>query len=587
MNIFVPVSAIFPDVQADLRTLVSLLRTLSRGDVVMRSARLIHTVTAPPEQQSIANDAFGMAHFFDSQEMERVLRFASEHGQAIPIPFFRGALLELIRWAVLVCEDHPTDGVTFHDSEAHRTFAKVALIANDIWSQHVFDGWASIDVDGDIVGARNRALPAFRKSAESGGTLPCLHHRLGRGWTLFTSLLPALNKTFSARFHSATGLTISEYYACYVALITGFILDKPAAAIFDSTTLGQKTCRPDLVRSFIGLESQTLDELRSALWGDVRFDESFYGLPQNWDLKPIRERPIARLPDGHAIILDPIAVYDKVSIGPLFCTLRARTDQNAARQLFADFGKAFEHFIQQSLRRTFPAPSKELIDRLTCNLEGSSVEGKHEIDACIDFGNDLIVIETKAKWSKEADLVPSAWPSLLQSLRKQYGGEGSESGAALQFARFCRAIAESGRIEPHWDFRHIKQVIPVLVVHDTLVVSPGFGPLLCTEFVKAIGAFVRVRPGEIEVGSTRILMPIVLTVDDIENLESSLEHFSLRAVLLEYSQADPERLMSFHNFIATSAAYSSRLYVNRHLVGSASEPIQNAIQVFFRASASK
>jgi hypothetical protein len=305
-------------------------------------------------------------------------------------------------------------------------------------------------------------------------------------------------------------------------------------------------------------------------------------LPKSWDLKPIRERPIVRLTDGRAIILDPVAVYDKLSIGPLFHTLKAVSDQKVTHQLFADFGKVFERYIQQILRRSFPEPGNGLIDQLTCNLEGRSLEGAHELDACIDYGPDLVVIETKAKWSREAELVPSAWQSLLQSLRKQYGGEGSESGAALQFARFCRAIAKSGRVEPHWDFRHIRRIIPVLVVHDPLLASSGLGPLLRAEFIRAVGPCVKVHSGEIEIGNIRVLMPIVLTVDDIENLEASIEHFSLRAVLADYALEDPVRLKSFHNFIAASPTYSSKLYVNRNLAGAALEGIGCALRTLFK-----
>lgn len=131
-GVYVPVSVVSPGTPADIDTFLSLLSTLSRTDVVFWCARINHVLTNASDLNHMERQAFGVREFLTPEEADLIAVFAEAHGGTVTI-FLRGALLEIIRWAVLVCEDHATDGTTFEDAETRRTFAKVALIANDIW----------------------------------------------------------------------------------------------------------------------------------------------------------------------------------------------------------------------------------------------------------------------------------------------------------------------------------------------------------------------------------------------------------------------------------------------------------------------
>lgn len=353
------------------------------------------------------------------------------------------------------------------------------------------------------------------------------------------------------------------------------------ATIFDANTLGNNTRDPDLVHRFVALESQNLTELRQALWANDQVDQILDGPVRAYDYKPIRERPLLRAADGRTIIVNPIFIIEKVAIGPLFHALRF-CNRRDAHELFAAFGYAFERYVQDTLRRAFPKATAGLFDTLSCGLKvGSRCCEQFEVDACLNYVTDLILFEIKATWAHEAELTPESAQSLLLSLRRQYGiSEEAEKGAA-QLARVLTAIAERRWLGPTQEFRDVKRIMTVLVVHDALWSSPGFGRFVAAEFDRALGPCEQMTPCEKLKAAVRVLVPIVLTVEDVELLEVSTEHFGLREVLLDYSDACPDRMTSFHSFLAASAKYSRQIHASRHLVSAAIEPIQIAMDRLF------
>lgn len=134
VGIYVPVSEIFPDVQPVLPAFTSLMRKLSLTDVLFWCARLNHVVTSRSNLTHEQKQAFGLRQFFSPVEIERLDRFcaAERRSPGSVTIFFRGQLLELVRWAALFCDDHPDDGTTFEDPVKRRIFAQLCLIASDV-----------------------------------------------------------------------------------------------------------------------------------------------------------------------------------------------------------------------------------------------------------------------------------------------------------------------------------------------------------------------------------------------------------------------------------------------------------------------
>ena len=277
--------------------------------------------------------------------------------------FFRGQLLELVRWAALFCDDHPDDGTTFEDPEKRRIFAQVCLIASDVWARRIYGD--ALTLEGGVDAARQRTLGPFRKGAEGSLTSSELSQDLGRGWRLFCQHMPRFDTGFEALFRLATGLSTEDYFVCWSALITNYAKPNAEATIFSEDTSAPKTACPELFAQFLKLESQSVGELRAALWPGITREKALAGTTPPYDYRTLRERPILKSADGRMILVDPVFAAEKCAIGPLFHVL----PHGNANRLFEVFGKAFEQYAGEVLERTFPgAPG--LVSPLARNIEG-------------------------------------------------------------------------------------------------------------------------------------------------------------------------------------------------------------------------
>ena len=140
IGIYVPVSVIFPGTEPSLTSFVSLLKQLSRTDVLFWCARLNSILTTRSDLGHEQKQAFGLQQFLSQAEVRRLSEFCSDQGRPTSSVtlFFRGQILELVRWATLYCDDHLDDGNTFEDPKTRRRFAQACLIASDLWSRRVY-----------------------------------------------------------------------------------------------------------------------------------------------------------------------------------------------------------------------------------------------------------------------------------------------------------------------------------------------------------------------------------------------------------------------------------------------------------------
>src|SRR5258706_382496 len=73
-----------------------------------------------------------------SSPIARINAFAKEHGRQNVSVFFRGQLLELMRWTCLLSSDQSDDGDTFNRQESRLAFVRVALLASEVWFRRVY-----------------------------------------------------------------------------------------------------------------------------------------------------------------------------------------------------------------------------------------------------------------------------------------------------------------------------------------------------------------------------------------------------------------------------------------------------------------
>lgn len=272
---------------------------------------------------SIETQGHCIAIFLDPDEIALVNAFARERGGASRVAFFfRGQLLELLRWAALLCSDHPNDGTTFDSRDTRRAFVRAALMASDVWGRRIYRD----RLDGDYSAAqlRQNVLPSIRRMRLENAPCPSPFLHLARGASLFADRMRFHAPDMEEAFQRATGLNVDDYFSI-LTQVAADSLGKTPEGLHDPqksglfSTKGYEGAHAPvgmIAKTFFALEAQTADELRLAFWGNrTDADESD---AQEFELKTLRERPIFRATDGRAIVLDPVFFVERGSVGPLF-----------------------------------------------------------------------------------------------------------------------------------------------------------------------------------------------------------------------------------------------------------------------------
>lgn len=131
--VFVPIEAIWPELRSDEATLLGLLGSLSRDDTLFWCARVNTIVTGHGTPDVKARQQKVLNLLLTSEEINKINVFSQGYGGAKRVMvFFRGQMLELIRWAAKHCTNHPADGETFSDAGTRSRFVQAALIAGSL-----------------------------------------------------------------------------------------------------------------------------------------------------------------------------------------------------------------------------------------------------------------------------------------------------------------------------------------------------------------------------------------------------------------------------------------------------------------------
>ena len=577
---YITIFDVFPDTKNDLASFIDLLKGLSKTDSIIWCSRL-NIIMSSTTLSYNEKQQYGVKQFLSSEDINNLNRAIQNQGKKTATLFFRGQILELLRWIVLYCKDYANDGNTFENLETRRTFAKALLIASDIWEKRIFKNWYFNDED--IETKKKLVLGSVRKIIESQLSTPELEKTFGRGWTLFNEYLPQFYKSFYSDFQNTTGLSIEEYFICLVSLITNFIKDD-STNIFQIDRLGNDPQSFSLFRNYIKLESQNSYELRTSLWRRTITDLDYISSVPEYDYKPIREKPIFFTENGRGIIIDPIFYCERALIGPLFYV-----SKQCGNQVFSLFGKAFEKYSCDILQRMYPEP-KNLCKRLFCNIELPTKRGVNigEIDACLNDVYELVLFEMKAIFIRDNAYLDSP-DKLLEIIKEKYGVTQTYNSKSIkgvgQLARIINEVVLNKMEVNGLDLCKVQKIYPVLVVHDSLLHSPLYGEFLASEFKELIAPDSILSNGEMIKTDTRILPLILMTIEELENIETASEHFGMKEFLNDYSIECPDRKVSINNFVANSKKYT--FYHNKYLASKSLDIIQKTGKYMFNDTFNK
>jgi len=552
--VYVPVSAVFDGVDADFPTFKRILKGLSLTDTLFLCARLNLVISKADDPGSKEPQQQAVQMVFSAKEIERLNTFTRDHGGIDHVRvFFRGQMLEMIRWACCLCKDLPDDGSTFDSPGIRREFAKAVLIASHLYGQRVSRD--VFDEGVEVEERRRRALGPIRQiiSESKQGIPPYM--AAARGHLLFTKYFPSFYPNFAREFEQRIGLTVDEYYVCMCTMMSRYINTPVHKGIGGGEGTGIFALRQfeeaaphmgEIFRKYLALESISAEGLRRAFWGVQPKEPDEYALPQK--LKPFRQTPIFRAADGRSIVMDPVLYADKAAIGPLFHLLSENTPRKEANRLFDAFGDAVEAYVCDVLRNMYPDPGEELAKRLICDVHGKDEAGNdiQVADACLNDVIDLTVLEVKAVWVKDDKVLGDGPETYLNHLREKYGK------GIRQLARTVTMLAQGRYVTDELDMPQVRRIIPVLIVYDDLVATPVSTHFFASEFRAALAPGQYEKGPVILEGRIRVDPIIVLALSDLEHLEYSLEHFSLAGLLKDYDSDRPDRIESLHNYMASN-----------------------------------
>jgi hypothetical protein len=584
VGVFVPADRVFPGIQPTAGELKKLLTRLSRTDSLIWCARLNLIVSNATHQDHLVKQRFAINTIFSPEEIERIAAFLA--GRKEPqqtAVFFRAQLLELIQWLAVHCCDLPGDGSTFEDPGIRQTFGKAALIAGELWGSR---SYASVTLSASIQETRKRCLGAMRVGldAASTGMDPVL--AIARGRQMFLGHLRHFRPSVSQEFHEASGLPLETFYALTMIIAIYYLVRAPdqggpreaASGLFGESHFAEVNRELGCAfRSYADFAAQTPEDLAGALRELIRDGQP---LGSSRGLARIRERPILRMKDGRCIVMDPTFFGEHAAVGPLFAIVRKKTAKKEQDQCFVDFGEAFERYSQSVLQRMYPAPAAPMVARVAFPVAGISREGTEvEIaDACLNNVTDVVLIEMKARWlpdeCAEAD-GPSRYVSALRDRYARPEGPRVRPKGAGQLANSIAHLA-NGEWKPKvQDFTSARTIYPVLLCYDPGLQAPGHTWYLAEEFRVALAPDDGYADGDMRKGRFRVSGLIVLSIDDLEALEASIENFCLADLLRDYSRASPDRMSDIRTFLATSE-YRKRLFASRGWAEAALAAIRDA-----------
>jgi hypothetical protein len=188
---------------------------------------------------------------------------------------------------------------------------------------------------------------------------------------------------------------------------------------------------------------------------------------------------------------------------------------------------------------------------LICNPHANTKAGEDvEIgDACLNDVVEAVLVESKGVFVPDNDVQDAE--SYLVALRKKYGTHGGKKKGAAQLGRWLKELATGNAVPVGQDWSHVKLVYPVLVVFDGRMDRPGHDEFLAEEFANALEPDVSMPTGYLCKGRFTIAPMAILTIADLELLESSVDHVRLTDLLKDYAQTGHSGIReSFHDYLA-------------------------------------
>ena len=206
-----------------------------------------------------------------------------------------------------------------------------------------------------------------------------------------------------------------------------------------------------------------------------------------------RQHPLLRIDDARVIILDLQFLADLVTVGIYWLLFDSLPGEQ--RQTFREmWGRCFELYVTDMLDHFYPRGSQIL----SANIEFSD----GQIDALLDFGSDVFILEIKSSLLTEAAKRGGDIQALAADIERKFIS--NERGAPKAVLQLTRAAAAVLRREVPTAIQPAR-IYPVLITDEPGCECLGFNAYLNERFWK-------------EIDSTRVRPLTVMSVNECEEL---------------------------------------------------------------------
>jgi hypothetical protein len=262
-------------------------------------------------------------------------------------------------------------------------------------------------------------------------------------------------------------------------------------------------------------------------------------------------------------------------IGPLFMLSEDLAKRGVS--ILGYFGDAFEEYTKMFLRKICNETGEKLL--LDDDVK---VNGDETCDACIVSGDKLLLFEMKAVWIRDDQVADQDHMRYLLELRQKYG---NGKNAAYQLARAVNYFTSGKWKLKGFNICDIKQIYPILVAYDPTLNTPGHSWFFSSEFREALKFDAILEKSKIRMAISQwVVAPITtMTVDILEDLETSVKNFKLSDLLRDYITycdrhfRDIDDDFSLLNFI--HVAYESKIDRHGIVAGKAQEQFHKMIEL--------
>lgn len=514
-----------------------------------------------------AFDSLLSARFFTGEQIRRmraVLKRARRPRGVFLTCFRRSALLEVLRWVVLLGADSAGELADLALADAMHLIraahcARLAAFARIVEAQAgpLLDSEPTADKEATY------SLPIF---AQMFGMDEGMHKDrlvLGRSAILLCEEFFAKNPEWQSRFEALVGMPLDAWLGCVLLaqrLTTGDLAPDPRARLqqFGIVDVAAATDVPGDARArleaYLAQETQDVDALRDGLL--ARLAEKTISQATPFDTTPLRTRPFIRTRFGAVALCDRVFLEDKLWLGPVF---RLLADEVSAPLLFGALGAAVERYVIRLIQFAATRGGAAGGTTVFANPKAGGIE---ITDVCVRVGPVLVMIECKTAWLPQQAQWEYGDAAFIRAVRERLATYGKSNKGIGQLARSIVGIAE-GTMTPDDPalLAGVETVLPVIMVQDTSVATAGLPPFLAGEFASAVRAFTNAAPAEtpgaLQIGAIKTALPTMMTLSDIELFESMIAHVSIAEFITCYD--DPKRLMPLHWLIEDAIRLSPQI----------------------------